>query len=633
LRLRHGGLRPRSVRLLLFLVGLTLFVCGSAFGVRRAAAQNEFLVNDDRIDRNQWAPRAALGRNGTILVVWMDGRNLGPTTIDYDIYLLSLRDPLGLGSSLNRRVNDDGPNKTQGFPDIAASPSGTFLCVWEDSRNGNRDIYAAALDSVGTRLTASLRVNDDVGSTDQLLPRSLPVGTDRYLIVWGDSREAQGEVYGSYRTAAGAPLGPNHRISADTVATGSFQGSPAAAAGAGGRTLVVWLDGREGGPVFGATFDVYGQWLDAGGSPIGPNFKINDTSGPARCASPTVACDSTRGWIVAWIDRRNSPADPGDVYAQRYDAGGAAVGPNFRVNDDPSGREQKVVFAAPGAGGGAAVLLWEDNRGNLGLDTNVEGAMVPYDTGAPGPNFRVNADIGGRQGTPAAVWDGRDAFLSVWEDGRNGAPDVFAISFAPSGARRGTDTQLNDDAAPFDQRAPRLGRGPGSYVATWIDRRNQANDLFAQWVTDAGARDGGNHLLWRDDQIEIPVTASSAVSRGGHALVAAQIARFSDAGDIRGFFYTSSGHPPSTGFWISDLLPSAQAAPVAAASDSLFAVLWIDGREGTPRLYGQRIGPSGSKIGSNHPVLAVEPADVQRVARRYLVADRRLVARLTRSAQ
>jgi len=30
-------------------------------------------------------------------------------------------------------------------------------------------------------------------------------------------------------------------------------------------------------------------------------------------------------------------------------------------------------------------------------------------------------------------------------------------------------------------------------------------------------------------------------------------------------------------------------------------------------------------------VLAVEPGDVQRVARRYLVADRRLVARLTRS--
>ena len=32
-------------------------------------------------------------------------------------------------------------------------------------------------------------------------------------------------------------------------------------------------------------------------------------------------------------------------------------------------------------------------------------------------------------------------------------------------------------------------------------------------------------------------------------------------------------------------------------------------------------------------VLAVEPADVQRVARRYLVADRRLVARITRSAR
>ena len=45
-----------------------LLLCASS---RRAAAQDEFLVNDDRIDRNQWAPRVALGANGTLLFVWM----------------------------------------------------------------------------------------------------------------------------------------------------------------------------------------------------------------------------------------------------------------------------------------------------------------------------------------------------------------------------------------------------------------------------------------------------------------------------------------------------------------------------------------------------------------------------------
>lgn len=244
-----------------------------AFGAapRPAAAQDEFLLNDDRIQRNQFAPRVARGADGTLLVAWMDGRN-GTTSVDYDIYLMTIKDPLGLGSTLNRRVNDDPPGSTQGFPDVAASPAGTYLCVWEDSRNGNRDIYAAALDSVGARIAPSLRVNDDAGTADQSLPRTVATGTSGYLVVWGDGRTGQGEIYGSYRTVAGAPLGPNRCISVDPVAGGSFQGEPVAAVGAGGRTLVAWLDGREGGAVYGTTFDVYGQWLDAAGDTLGGNF-------------------------------------------------------------------------------------------------------------------------------------------------------------------------------------------------------------------------------------------------------------------------------------------------------------------------------------------------------------------------
>lgn len=597
--------RPRrSLRFLRLALLALLLVAPSA---RRAAAQDEFLVNDDRIDRNQWAPRAALGANGTLLFVWMDGRNVGTSSFDYDVYLMSLRDPLGLGSSLNRRVNDDGPGAAQSFPDIAASPSGTFLCVWEDTRSGNRDIYAAALDSIGTRIGSSLRVNDDAGAADQFLPRAVALGLDRFLVIWGDGRQGQGEIFASYRTAAGAPLGPNRKVSVDPVVGGSYQGVPAAAAGPGGRTLAVWLDGREGGTVFGATFDVYGQWLDAAGAPMGSNFKINGTAGPTQCATPTVTADSTRGWLVAWIDRRNAPADPGDVMAQRFDLSGAAVGGNFRVNDDPSGKDQRNVYATASPGG--ALLVWEDYRGNLGVDANVEAAVVPYAAGAPGANFRVNADLNGKQGTPSAVWDGRDAFIATWEDGRNGAPDVFAISFLPDGSRRGSDTQLNDDAAPFDQRAPRLGRGPGRYVATWTDRRSGADDLYAQWVNDAGARDGENHLLWSDDFTNRPVAFSSAVAGSGRAVVAAQITRFADGGDIRGFFYGTPGSPPTSSFWIGDVLPSAQALPSAAAGDSGFAVVWIDGRDGTPRLYGQRLSPDGAPVGGNHPVLALEPQD------------------------
>ena len=575
---------------------------------RAGHAQDELLINDDRLPRSQFAPRPALGATGSLVVVWTDGRNGPDNAIDYDIYGLTLRDPSALGSTVNRRINDDAAGSAQGLPDIASSPAGTLFCVWEDSRAGNPDIFGAALDSLGFRTTPNLRINDDTGFGEQRTPRITAVGPDRYLVVWGDQRTGQSDIYGSYRNVSGAPLGPNFLITPDPVPGGSFQGQPAVACDASGLTLVAWLDGREGGSVLGATFDVYGQWIDASGNPLGSNFKINSTSGPQQDDSPTVVADSTGGFVVAWIDRRlGTSTDPGDVYAQRFGPDRSLVGVNVRVNDDALGRNQSHVRGAPGPDG--AYLFWEDNRDGTGLDPNVRCARVPYDTGAPGTNFRVNASTPGRQGTPSAIWNGRDAFLAVWEDGRNGPPDIFATSFLPDGTRRGFDTQLNDDAARFDQWKPRLGRGPGEYVLTWIDARNGGADLFGQWVGANGGREGTNALLYRDTGLTKAIVSNAAVSASGRALVAAQVTRDSDPGEIRGFLFTTAGNPPAASFWVSDSLQSAQASPVVASRTGEFAVAWIDARDGTPRLYGQRLSEAGIRLGVNHPLLSVEPVD------------------------
>lgn len=568
-------------------------------------AQDEFLLNDDRVDRNQWSPRAAVGTTGALVVVWMDGRN-GGSTVDFDTYLLTIRDPQSVGSTVNRRLNDDAPGKAQSFPAIAASPSGTFFCVWEDSRGGDRDIYGATLDSLGLRITPNLRLNDDGPLIEQLTPQVAAVGTDRYLVVWGDQRQGKGEVFGVYVTASGAPIGPNFKISTDPVAQGSYQGEPAVAARPDGSVLVAWLDGREGGTIFGTTFDVYAQLLSPTGQPVGGNFKLNGTTTFQRDTAVTIAADA-QGYVVAWIDRRNQPGDPGDVYAQRLAPGGTLVGGNVRVNDDPSGRDQRSVRALATPDG--AYVIWEDYRGNLGLDANVQMARVGYDDLPAGPNRRVNELTPARQGAPSGVWDGRDAILAVWEDARNGAPDVYAISILPDGTRRNSETQLNDDAAPMDQRRPRMGRGAGRYITTWIDRRSGTGDLFGQWLTSSGGRDGANHRIVRDDFVNRPVSAEGAVSSAGPALVAVHMARDGDAGEIRGFRYAMSGQTPSSEFWISDDLPSAQSSPAITATETGFAVAWLDSRDGRPRVYGQLLRLDGSRDGGNHAILASEPAD------------------------
>ncbi|HEU4334672.1 MAG TPA: FlgD immunoglobulin-like domain containing protein, partial [Candidatus Eisenbacteria bacterium] len=164
-------------------------------------------------------------------------------------------------------------------------------------------------------------------------------------------------------------------------------------------------------------------------------------------------------------------------------------------------------------------------------------------------------------------------------------------------------------AAPYDQRRPRLGDGRGRYLATWLDLRGSGSDLYAQWITSAGARDGPNHLLWDDDFVDRPLAASSAVGPTGVALAAAQVTRSFDAGEIRGFLLPSLGEGVASSFWISDLLPSAQSSPAVAAAADGFGAVWIDTRDGVVRLYGQRLDLAGSRVGGNHPVLPADPSD------------------------
>jgi hypothetical protein len=185
---------------------------------------------------------------------------------------------------------------------------------------------------------------------------------------------------------------------------------------------------------------------------------------------------------------------------------------------------------------------------------------------------------------------------------------VYALSILPDGTRRNSETQLNDDAASGDQRRPRVGRGPGQYLASWIDWRSGTGDLFGQWIAASGGRSGANHLIAKDDGVNRPVAASSTVTSSGQALVAAQLARDSDAGEIRGFLYAATGNPPVSSFWISDGLASAQSSPAAATDNNSFATAWLDARTGTTQPYGQLLTLAGARVGDNHPILTSPPS-------------------------
>ncbi|MBM3331955.1 hypothetical protein FJY68_08925 [candidate division WOR-3 bacterium] len=166
----------------------------------------------------------AVACNGTdYLVLWQD-QDVG------------VRDIYGARVSRQGVVLDTGglavstATGTQQQPAAASGDDGFFV-VWSDWRNADRDIYGARVTGNGTVLdTVGLEICRAPGAQD--CPTIEYDGTD-FLVVWQDERNGERDLYGARVTREGTVL--------DTFAAVTQQGyqvNPVLARGSGGKMLL-----------------------------------------------------------------------------------------------------------------------------------------------------------------------------------------------------------------------------------------------------------------------------------------------------------------------------------------------------------------------------------------------------------
>src|SRR5438874_2365101 len=142
-------------------------------------------------------------------------------------------------------------------------------------------------------------------------------------------------------------------VSRGQVMVGSFQANTwtpgrqstrSVASDANGNFVVVWeSDGQDG-----SGYGVFAKRFDAAGNPLTAEFRVNSYTTDAQL-TPAIAADADGNFVVAWT----SVAQDGDslgVFAQRYDAAGAPVGTEVRVNSYTTGPQ-----LSPSVGGSAHV--------------------------------------------------------------------------------------------------------------------------------------------------------------------------------------------------------------------------------------------------------------------------------------
>jgi hypothetical protein len=120
---------------------------------------------------------------------------------------------------------------------------------------------------------------------------------------------------------------------------GGNQEDPAIARDPSGNFVITWEDYRNG------NYDIYFQRYNSSGTPLGTNFKVNDDIGTSDQYSPAIAMDGSGNFVIAWTDGRSGG---GDIYAQRFNSAGTALGANFKVNDDVGTADQGAPAVAHG---------------------------------------------------------------------------------------------------------------------------------------------------------------------------------------------------------------------------------------------------------------------------------------------
>jgi predicted amidohydrolase len=383
---------------------------------------------------NHQHPRV-VAHSGDVYVTWQSNRD------GYENIFLAVSHDGGL-HWVERRVSDNLPGAVVEMrPAIGVSRNGDQLVVaWQEFCYGRDDdcgrIKLAHLDGNGDKLGFDVRVDSGGEGAGKWNPALALTPSGSPLVAWVDERDTSAgglhfeHIYFARGFRTGARFGRNVRVAAGApvraAASLDNKWAPAVAMH-GRRTYVAWTDFRN------YNWDIY-MACSRNAAGFLPNVRVDDFADFERIHDhPAIAVDDYGTVHVVWADRRDTAGDTNIFYARSVDGGrqfsanrqidSSAVG--FQVDSETPSNQWNPRIAVSG---NDVLAVWQDNRlGNNDIffvrsrDRGLSFALDErVDDSGDGPSNQYRPDL--------AVDDsdagGRMLYV-VWEDDRNGTPDIF----------------------------------------------------------------------------------------------------------------------------------------------------------------------------------------------------------------
>jgi large repetitive protein len=311
-------------------------------------------------------------------------------------------------------------------------------------------------------LTPEFRVNSYTTANQ----RESAVAADdlgNFVVVWtSEDQDGSNEgIFGQRFDAAGGPLGGEFLVNQYTTAP---QWRPAVAVDGAGNFVVVW---GSSGDQDGDSDGVFARWFDATGASVGSEFRVNSYTTEHQ-KYPAVAANSSGNFVVVWQSQGEDGADLG-VIAQRFDSTGAEVGDEFQVNSYTTAQQEEPAVAVDVAGG--FVVVWQSahqDGSNLGIyGQRFDAAGEPV-----GIEFRVNSFTTGDQHAAAVAVADTGAFVVTWTSNEQDGDieGVFGQRYESSGAPAGGEFQVNVITTNYQSHSAVAADDAGRFVVAWQSR-------------------------------------------------------------------------------------------------------------------------------------------------------------------
>lgn len=287
---------------------------------------------------------------GNILVVWRSTATGGAGSPAGDDVVGQIFSPIGEPVGSEFRLNVLGTVNNERLPDIAATPDGGFIVVYERSTIASNieSILIDEYNAAGVRTNGAFIASDaSVDLPNVADPRIAISSATSALIVYreleagGDSRIVA-KVYNPTTNTVGPLIsilnsaGSNSEPEVDVLTNGNYVITMQSGLGADASIFIRVLN-PAGGNVVGAT-------------------EIASTNDTETDIDPSVAALTGGGFVVAW---QNVDAVDSDILVQRFNPNGSLNGSVITVSSGGSNDANEPHVVAMADGG--FIVFWDDD--------------------------------------------------------------------------------------------------------------------------------------------------------------------------------------------------------------------------------------------------------------------------------